>query len=189
MIHSNTVRTRGAWRARASRRVNPPPIGLRDSGSSCHREPSPRVRFSLPSGTLRPEAPKRALSAIVADWRMSVPDYRPSRPGWILALPGAFVRESREPMAIRPVARPQSALLARKPEGAEHTGIRPASPWAIVERFGGLSVRLTAGVTGTFREGRNIRTMRNLVLAAVKRAIAVLAGVTKRALVTRPRPP
>ena len=63
-----------------------------------------------------------------------------------MALPGAFVRESREPMAIRPVARPQSALLAREPgRRYEHTGIARAVPWAIVARLGGLSVRLTAG--------------------------------------------
>ena len=100
------------WRARPRNRIAIVPEGE----SAAVRTPG--LRFSLPSRTLRPEAPERALSAIVADWRMSVPDYRPPRPGWIVALPGAsfirlagsradgasgpcaFVRESREPMAL-----------------------------------------------------------------------------------------
>ena len=100
-------------------------------------EPSARSPIQPAIGNPRPEAPGNALRAIVADWRMSVPDNRPPRPGWILALPGAsfirlagsrgdgasgrirpgvepyrpvradgasvpcaFVRESREPMAL-----------------------------------------------------------------------------------------
>ena len=70
-----------------SRHRNPPPIGFRESGSSCLREPSARTPIQPAIGTLRPDSPERALSAIAADWRMSVPDSRPSRPGWIVALP------------------------------------------------------------------------------------------------------
>ena len=47
-----------------------------ESDSACHRNPPP--------GSARTR-PKRHCRG----WRMSVPDYRPSRPGWILALPGA----------------------------------------------------------------------------------------------------
>ena len=111
------------WRRLARAECRSPsdrhPGDTRPGVRSPSRNPPPGVRFSLSSfmpARKRQEARYGPSSRI---GRMSVPDYRPSRPGWIVV---RFRVHSSGCLAsrwrFRPVVRPQSALLAREPEGA-----------------------------------------------------------------------